>query len=292
MEDGKAYHKRGTTDLPIAFYKMPITERELSHTYWHPEIEIGMVMKGTITMLIGNKTCSFAQGEIFVLPPNQIHGLRNASKGAIQHVLIADSLAITMCQTHFFQKSFVEPLIDGRLMLPERLTLEHPAYEAVSGQMKRLAKVEIYKPGYKLQRYAALLHICAALQPYCRAREALVPVLPTNDLARQCIVYIRGNYARRLTLAEIASNCSSQPNYLCAVFKKHTGQTVMEYLNRTRVEIGSELLKERTATISSVTVAVGFSSEVTFRENFRKFKGISPREYRKNVLQRTREQEG
>ena len=60
--------------------------------------------------------------------------------------------------------------------------------------------------------------------------------------------------------------------------------TVMEYLNRTRVEIGAELLQNRAMTIGEVMTAVGFSSEETFRENFRKFKGVAPREYRKTVV--------
>ena len=108
--------------------------------------------------------------------------------------------------------------------------------------------------------------------------------MPSNEIAKQCIVFIREHYAQRLTLAHIATGCLSQPNYLCAVFKKHTGQTVMEYLNRTRVEIGAELLQNRAMTIGEVMTAVGFSSEETFRENFRKFKGVTPREYRKTVI--------
>ena len=52
MENNRTYHKRGTPDLPIAFYKIKARDCELSSSYWHPELELGMVMKGTITMRI------------------------------------------------------------------------------------------------------------------------------------------------------------------------------------------------------------------------------------------------
>ena len=284
MEKNRTYHKRGTPDLPIAFYKIRARDCKLSSSYWHPELELGMVMKGTITMRIQNTTRSFAQGDIYIVLPNQLHGLRNVSRESVHHLLIADAKAFAMAGTHFFQKQFVEPLFQGRMTMPEVLRPDHPAYEKVAQQMHRLEQVQIYAEGYKLERYSALLQICAALQPFCRIRETAAEPLPSNEIAKQCIVFIREHYAQRLTLADIAAGCLSQPNYLCAVFKKHTGQTVMEYLNRTRVEIGAELLQNRAMTIGEVMTAVGFSSEETFRENFRKFKGVTPREYRKTVV--------
>ena len=284
MINGRSYHKRGTMDLPIAFYKIKITDYELSHSSWHPELEIGIVQKGTITMRIGNTSRSFAQGDIYIVPPNQLHGLHNASKGAVEHILNINPSALAMEPTHFFQKTFVAPLTEGRLMMPEVLRPDHPAYEAVAAQLRRLAAAEIYTQGYKLERYAAVLQICAALQSYCQVQDTPVSTLPTNEIAQQCIAYIRENYARKLTLGNIAVGCSSQPNYLCALFKRHTGQTVMGYLNRTRVEISAELLKDRSISISDAMLAVGFTSEVTFRENFRKFLGVTPRAYRKQIF--------
>lgn len=282
MENGRAYHKRGTSDLPIGFYKPKVTDSDFHYTYWHPELEIGMVVSGTITMLMHNTTQSFSQGDIFIVPSNQLHGLRNAAKGTVQHLLIVDQKAFSMEREHFFQKEFVEPLIEGRLVMPGVLHPDHPAYEKVVKQMQRLARAQIYAPGYKLERYSAVLQLCTALQPYCRIRETMVRKLPTNEVAKQCIVYIREHYSSKLTLGDIAAGCSLQPNYLCSVFKKYTGQTVMEYLNRTRVDIGAELLQNRSVSISEAMAAVGFSSEETFRENFRKFKGVTPRQFRKN----------
>lgn len=285
MNRKRSFHKRGTLDLPIAFYKINAKDSNLSaSSYWHPELEMGMVMQGTITMRIQDTTYSFTKGDIYIVLPDQLHGLCNVSKEAVRHLLIIDLKAVTMTREHFFQKTFVEPLTQGRMTMPKVLRRNHPAYEAVAQQMLRLGKVMIYSQGYKLVRYSAVLQICTALQPYCRIQEAAADTLPVNEIAKQCIAYIRDHYAEKLTLMDIAAGCSTHPNYLCAVFKKHTGQTVMEYLNRTRVEIGAKRLQDRKASISGIMAAVGFSSEETFRENFRKFKGVTPREYRKTVI--------
>jgi len=283
MEQSREYRRRGTPDLPIAYYRR--SERKTPHCIWHPELELILAVEGTVTMQLNTATRSFSAGDILIISPNQPHKLLNKSKGAVLRYLIIDPMALTMTQEHVFQKTFVDPLAQGRLELPELLTPEHPAYEKVLQQMQRLDDAQIYFPNYKVLRYSVALQVCMALLPYCRiCRENTLDMLPPNEIARHCAVFIHTNYARKLTLGEIAAGCSVQPNYLCAVFKKYTDQTVMGYLNRTRVEAAAVLLQDKSISVAHVMSRVGFSTEAAFRENFRKYKGLTPRAYRKQLI--------
>ena len=54
----------------------------------------------------------------------------------------------------------------------------------------------------------------------------------------------------------------------------------MQYLLKYRVQRGAEFLRERPGTVAQAAAACGFDSPSNFSKMFRRFYGLSPREYR------------
>lgn len=67
--------------------------------------------------------------------------------------------------------------------------------------------------------------------------------------------------------------------YLCMVYKKVTGMTINDSLNMYRVEKSRQLLKDGSLRMSEVAARVGYSNENYFSKVFKKYEGISPKEY-------------
>ena len=70
--------------------------------------------------------------------------------------------------------------------------------------------------------------------------------------------------------------------YFCLFFKKHYGMSFTEYLNQKRLETASVMLLKPDASIADVAVACGYPTVTYFNRIFRKFKGMTPSEYRKS----------
>lgn len=283
MDSKRNYRHRGTPDLPMATY-IAISGKNMNNylgSEYHPETEFSLQAEGTCHMRIDDRPYLCRKGDIIIVPPNIVHQRIYASEDARIHSIVFSTDAIRMLPGHFFQKGFVQPLSDGLLELPRLLQPCHPAYEAVYGYMMQLEACRIYEKNYKQHRLLALMGICLALMPYCRVitQEAPIPD-PGHEGVKLCMRYLHNNHTQKITLPALAKHCHLHPNYLCAVFKQYTGETIFDYLTRIRVESAQRLLKEDLP-VNKVAELSGFRSECLLYRKFKELTGMTPKAYAK-----------
>ena len=118
-----------------------------------------------------------------------------------------------------------------------------------------------------------LLHIAAFLYEEIRERD-FEPVSQVNG-------YIQAHFTEStVTVDGIARDLNFNTSYLCAVYKKKTGQTINAALTKARIELACKLLKEPDRKLYEVGMCVGYTNGKYFTRVFTKETGISPREYR------------
>lgn len=105
----------------------------------------------------------------------------------------------------------------------------------------------------------------------------------SNLTVKAALSYIEQHYAGRITLGEIAAALYVTPQYLCRLFKKHTGQNLLEYLTEYRMEKAKQHLMDPRCNVSEVAALVGFNDPHYFSSTFKKFYGITPLEYRNSA---------
>ncbi len=102
-------------------------------------------------------------------------------------------------------------------------------------------------------------------------------------IVRNALDFIQANYARKLTLKEVADNTYVSQWHLSKLLNRHLGQSFSEILNTTRVEAAKELLKNPALRIGDVAEEVGFLDLAHFSRVFKKVTGISANEYRNRL---------
>lgn len=98
---------------------------------------------------------------------------------------------------------------------------------------------------------------------------------------RRAKEYIYKNYSHPIRLEDIASAVYLSPAYLSNVFKKATGENIVNFINGYRVQQAKKLLVSTNMTVEEIAAAVGFDSHRYFGNVFKKTMGIKPSEYRK-----------
>ncbi len=105
----------------------------------------------------------------------------------------------------------------------------------------------------------------------------------TSALTRRIANYIVDHYATPITREGIANAMQVSNDYVSRVFRKETGMTPWQFLNRYRIIQAQKLLLTTDLTITEVGDRVGFSDPAYFIRVFHRETGKSPQQYRKNA---------
>ena len=82
------------------------------------------------------------------------------------------------------------------------------------------------------------------------------------------------------TVQSLAENLGVSSSTMTHYFKRNTGTTVLDYINRKRLDRAVELLTTTDLTLNEIVKSIGFSDSSTFIKKFRSVYGITPRQYR------------
>ena len=88
-----------------------------------------------------------------------------------------------------------------------------------------------------------------------------------------------------LNINELAANLRVDRTTLFHAFKKHNGCSPVEFLQKKRITRACEMLTATNRNLKEISMACGFNSYKYLIKNFKKFKGVSPGEFRKKHLE-------
>ncbi|HSK13536.1 MAG TPA: helix-turn-helix domain-containing protein, partial [Phnomibacter sp.] len=101
-----------------------------------------------------------------------------------------------------------------------------------------------------------------------------------DELVKQVQDMIEKNVEYRLTVDEIAEKVALGRRSLERRFKQATNNSVLEYIQRVKIEAAKRRFETSMKNINEVMYAVGYSDTKAFRNTFKKLTGITPVEYR------------
>ena len=125
---------------------------------------------------------------------------------------------------------------------------------------------------------------------YCEAlsvlREAAVAKKGTEQsVLQRTAEYIKNNYARAISVDELAQNANMSASNFYATFKKQSGTSPIAYDNGFRLSLASEMLVRTNSPVSQIAADVGIPDQLYFCKLFKKAHGTAPSQYRKERQQ-------
>ncbi len=132
------------------------------------------------------------------------------------------------------------------------------------------------------KRQAALLQVLAALMEnhHETSRTQDQYEYPYRVYLQQALDYIHNHYSENIRIHDIATYIGIDRSYLTNIFKNTLNLSPQEYLMQFRLDSACSMLQNSTEKISQIAVAVGYPDSVAFSKFFRKYKGMTPSEWR------------
>lgn len=109
--------------------------------------------------------------------------------------------------------------------------------------------------------------------------------LKKKKLVEQAVHYLKEHYMRKeLALSDVADAVGLSEKYMNLLVKEVTGATINHLIIRLRMEEAARLLKDPANRIYEICGRIGYTDQDHFRESFKKQYGLTPTEYRNQLL--------
>lgn len=105
----------------------------------------------------------------------------------------------------------------------------------------------------------------------------------TTATIKKIYEFISINYSKSISLEDLGKEFYMNPNYLCRLIKKKTGENFTDILTKTRIEKAKELIKSSNYKTYEVAEKVGINDSRYFSQMFKKIEGVTPSEYKNKV---------
>ncbi|MGN0551867.1 MAG: helix-turn-helix domain-containing protein [Oscillospiraceae bacterium] len=228
------------------------------------------VLSGELNISIFGEEHTISSGEFIFLPNGTEHFGFMPSSGELSYMWVHFKSSSMLIQTDdkppvLSPQGYCLPLC-GKADLPDRVRL----------LFSQLLSLSHRKSFYSDEMISALLSVI--LMELSQSGET-VP-LNLSPAVAAAAEWIKSNCCSDISSADAAQSVHYNAEYLSAIFKKETGFTLTEYINRSRIETAKHILSDSSVTIKEAAFSCGFSDEKYFMRVFKKIEGMTPSEYR------------
>lgn len=117
-------------------------------------------------------------------------------------------------------------------------------------------------------------------------KEKSAETLRMLTVAENICVYIEEHYREDISLQDVAAAMNYSDAYFCKLFKQCFDKSFVTYLTDFRVNKAKQMLADVIINIKDISVNVGYHDSNYFAKVFKRVVGVTPSEYRIQVLQR------
>lgn len=248
---------------------------KLCDLHYHDEIELIVITSGTLVATVAGEQKTYEAGKTLFFSPRIPHITYTSAEGG-SYILIQFRLEHYLNDDYDVGKYFRRFINNAEI----------PFAVLQNAELSRLAELALTeenerRDGYTLFVKGLIYAIIALLN-----REGALALYNTENSAeirklRPAIAYIDDNFAKNITLDEIAEVQKLNPSYFCRLFKRASGQSFIDYLNFLRICKSEKLLAQKDRSILDVAYDVGFSSISYYNRVFKRYKHCTPTEYRR-----------
>ncbi len=246
----------------------------------HPEFELTLTLNSRGQRFIGNHVAEYDHGDLVLIGPDLPHTWASREK--------LDETKPHVALVFWFRREWIDGLTGGSVELaPIRRLISDAgtalAFDPALGR-RLSADFEALFLHPPTQRLFGLLAILARLAEE-RTRQPLSSVIPqqhVGDRSRidRVLVHIHKHYHAPLRMEELAEIAFLSVSGLHRLFQRHTQMSVSEYVIALRIGESCSRLSGTNQPIQHIAAEVGYASLANFNRQFRRLRGMSPREYR------------
>ena len=271
--------RHGLRPFPIEYYYLTDAHPQyVMPPHWHKEFEILRVISGRFTLYLNNTEHILSDGDVIFYGSEILH--RGIPEDCVYECLVFDCSLLGKRQSGSID-GIIAPLLRGEMELHSKIRKEDSDLCSYVGELfETMRQREEY---YELRTLSLLFAIFHGLYvgEYIKTSKKKSSVPKQTRIVISTLSWIEDHYNEQITLERLAKVSGLNEKYLCRIFREYTSKSPINYVNEFRIDCACRLMTVEGRTVTQAAYDCGFNDSGYFSKLFRKYKGISPTEYRK-----------
>lgn len=247
--------------------------------HFHEHYVIGFIEHGIRYLAVDNREYTIAPSDMLLFNPRAPHTCWQVDGGVldyrclhIEQEVMAD--AVKEVTGRRFAPFFSEPAVRQSELVPTLREL----HSMINNGGGLLRKQELF-----------YIFIGDLINAFAEEPSPGEGKNESREISAIC-AFIESNYAENITLNELAALSGRGKYSLLRLFAREIGITPYRYLETIRIN-RAKLLLEQDEPLTEIALKTGFSDQSHFTNFFKKFIGLTPKQYRGTFAKRNRSRE-
>ncbi len=252
--------------------------------HYHEEYELHLIVATRGKVFVGDYIGHFEPGHLVLTGPRLPHNWISSDVPA-EGVALRD-IVLQFPDAPLRQAAGLIPELADALPLLERARHGIEFFGLSERARERLDSI---KRDHGLARFAGFVEFLGELVRCTDYRLLSTVQLQSFDddaaLARisGIVDYLSEHYRESFSMAELCQRVDMSESSFSRYFRRATGNSFTDFVNRLRINKACQLLMESDRYITNVCYDVGFNNVANFNRRFLQLKGMTPKEFRRQA---------
>lgn len=257
--------------LEEKYTEKPENSQKSFRLHAHEHYEIYLFLKGDVKMIVESVSYDLEPYDMIIVGKNEFHQVFHNSSSPYHRIVLKlwpKFFTSTNCQIYeeYFEKISTDSghKIPGNIVRSSGLYDTFKRYNKYSGDYRKKSLVPV-----RNAIVVEILYIITQLSLH-KASEY------RHNSLQPVINYLNQHYTEEITLGMLQEKFFISKYHLCRIFKKYTGQTIFEYIQKKRLIYAREL-KKQGISLTKVATMSGFHDYASFYRAYQKEYNTSPK---------------
>lgn len=279
---GTSYHDH-VEHFDLLYKITPYAEKESSLIHYHECYEVVFYISANVEAYLDEQHYTLNFHDILLIPPLKMHKLiYSECQNYIRYVFYFTQEHI---EKAFSPLSLKKALAFFRNPGCNKLSLSAPEYLRMNGIFRNMYEHKLsasHKNRDLLSTYASVIlqELYLSFESQSPQKQEPAELTPVEQILK----YINENYSKSITLEDLEEHFYLNKSYICRIFRKTMGISVINYLHYKRVLAAQQLLLNTELPIIDIALECGFNNVQHFYRIFKKITQLTPNEYKKHQL--------
>lgn len=252
--------------------------------HWHNEMELIVIQKGSGIISVDFITHEVKAGDIVFVLPGQLHSIKQKKEARMEYENILFQPSMLLCgEPDLCGTDFILPLMENPATIQTFLTPDAPAYESLSGCIRKIDNLCDSRPkGYQLAvkgwLFQLMFYLLSNQQTLKQPSQSHQKHM---DKLKTILKYVEEHYNEPLSIEDMANLIHYSKSHFMKFFKTHMNMGFTQYLNHYRMSMAAKLLVSTDDSVLTIAVSSGFDNLSYFNRLFKREFHMTPREYRR-----------